>query len=653
MTNLLNYFKKNHTLISLFLSIIIFLSFGFYHLTKFETSDEHLWKNLRIPQYWQGVSNGFKTGDWKTTYINDKPGVSLALISGMGLPFINNPLDQRLTEEEAKNGGLFKVWDVAQTESINFALRLPLLLFNGLLMIPLLVYLVYKSFKDKRIASFFALFLGLNPIIVGVGQIMNPDTLLWSLTAGSFFSFIALLKTKQRKFIWIAGVLTGFSLLSKYTANLLFLFYGLIAFLYWIYNKKVSKQYWKYFLKNYFYIILISWIIFAIFLPAVIQSPDLLSWKKPKHFAYGTYFSPALKPIIIPLIISFLFLIFDSYLLNNRLMFFIRRQLRRYRFWLIKIVSFSLLILFLFAIINAFTHISQIIPLDDLKEKIGSTKKLHFYFTDHDPLIIAYAKQLATESFNFIFSLPALNIILLLFFWLFAFLKPKRIGYSAEIIFISLVPFIFFAGGLLAKVFVNVRYSIMIYPLFALLCSLALITIIDQLFIKKNIIKKKMLPWITFIVIIIITIYHLTILSSVKPFFFNFQNKFLPKEYALSDSWSYGIYEAAKKLNSLPQAQNLKVWSDRGAFCRYFIGHCIGSRRIDRDKIIPDFIIVTRRNVARGRFFKWLKGTENLAKHQPAYYYQGDVFNNPWWELQINNRPKSYIKIIKLDEKNN
>ena len=638
-------FSKLLFLVPLLISMLIFISSGLYHLSKFETSDENLWKNTRIPLYWQGVREGFETGNWKKTYINDKPGVSLALISGVGLFFTPDPTQQRLLEEETKNGRIFKVYDVSQTEHLNFSLRLPLLLFNGLIMLPLLFFLVYKSFANKRLADFFILFIGLNPIIIGIGQIINPDTLLWSFSATGFLSFIALLKTKQKKFIWLTGILTGFALLSKYTTNLLFLFYGLMAFLYWVYDKKPTQGYWKYFLKNYLFITLISWFIFALFLPAVIQTPAFFSWSKPKYFAYGTYFSPALKPIILPLALSLVLLIFDTWVLNNSLMIFLRRFLRKYRFWLIRLTALILLGLFLFVIFNALSG-AKYIPLDDLKEKVGSTKKLKFYFTAGDFILIAYAKQIAMESFNFIFSLPAMIILLLTFYWLLALLKPKKIAYPAEMIFLSLVPFIFFGGGLLAKVFVNVRYSIMLYPFFALLSAFALNIFINKISNAKKISKKIL----TIGAISIIIVYHLIIIFSIKPFYFNFQNTFLPKQYTLSDSWSYGIYEAAEKLNNLPDAKNLQVWADRGAFCRYFIGHCIKGRKINRSKVTPDYFVVTRRNVARGRFVKWEKGTESKAKHPTDYYYQGAIFDNPWWELQIDNRPKNYIKIIQADE---
>ena len=65
--------------------LVAYLWLGFQNLTKFETADEHLWINNpyegRIHQYWDAMSQK----DWSQTRINDKPGVSLAYISGLGL----------------------------------------------------------------------------------------------------------------------------------------------------------------------------------------------------------------------------------------------------------------------------------------------------------------------------------------------------------------------------------------------------------------------------------------------------------------------------------------------------------------------------------------------------------------------------------------
>ena len=98
--------KKDQIFIkaALILSIIIFYSFGTYHLAKFETVDEHFWKEIRISRYWQALKNQ----NLEETYINDKPGVTVALISGIGLIFRPAPKDnQTLSASESDTTELF------------------------------------------------------------------------------------------------------------------------------------------------------------------------------------------------------------------------------------------------------------------------------------------------------------------------------------------------------------------------------------------------------------------------------------------------------------------------------------------------------------------------------------------------------------------
>ena len=642
---------KNKLLILSTLSgVAFFLFFGFYHLSKFDTSDEHLWRDARVPAYWQGIQNGFQNGDWNKTYINDKPGVSLALISGMGLPFVEQPNQQYLMEREKKNNKRYKIYDTSIIGHNNFVLRLPLLLFTGLLILPLLVYLVFRVVKSEEISFWFALFLGLNPILIGISQILNPDAILWSSVAVALLSFVVFLQNKdgQRKFVWLAGIFTGMALLSKYTGNLLFLFYLLFGAVYFLYSKKMeANKYWRKFLQGYLGVTIIAWIVFALFLPAVLQSPDLLSWSKPKHFAYGTYFSPALKPILKPLLVLLIVLLVDTFYFKSYLMKYLRRIFYKYRFWLIRLTGFVLVVFFSFILINAWSG-AKFLPLNDLKEIVGSTKKLHFDFLANDFVGISYFKQLSLEGLNFVFALPELIVFLLIPFWFLMLLKPRKILYPALSVFISWLPFIFFLGGLKAKVFVNVRYSIILFPFFLVLGAIAFVNLMKYFKIKK---RFRRWVFVDGMLVILVVLFQVILLLNIRPYYFNYQNMFLSKEYVLADSWGYGIFEAATKLNSLPEAENLVVWSDRGAFCYYFVGHCVKNRRMDRSKIIPDFFVVTRRNVARKRFFDWRNDSGKFAKHPSIYYYQGDVFEKPWWELDIDGRKKNYIKIIKADER--
>jgi 4-amino-4-deoxy-L-arabinose transferase-like glycosyltransferase len=518
-------------------------------------------------------------------------------------------------------------------------------------MLPLLVYLVFRVVKNEKISFWFALFLGLNPILIGISQILNPDAILWSSATIALLSFIIFLQDKdgQRKFIWLAGIFTGMALLSKYTGNLLFLFYLLFGVVYFLYSKKMeTNSYWRKFLQGYLGVTVITWIVFALFLPAVLQSPDLLSWSKPKHFAYGTYFSPALKPILKPLLVLLAVLLVDTFYFKSYLMKYLKRIFYKYRFWFIRLTGFVLVVFFSFILINAWSG-AKFLPLDDLKEVVGSSKKLHFDFLANDFVAVSYFKQLSLEGLNFVFALPELTVFLLIPFWFLMLLKPEKILYPALSVFISWLPFIFFIGGLKAKVFVNVRYAIILFPFFILLTSLALVNFWQYFKVRERLGRKALR--IGGLAVMIMIGWQIGGILNIRPYYFNYQNIFLPKEYVLTDSWGYGMFEAAMKLNSLPGAEDLVVWSDRGAFCYYFVGHCVKNRRMDRSKIVPDFFVVTRRNVARKRFFDWRNDSGKFAKHLPEYYYQGDVFEKPWWELEIDGRKKNYIKIIKAEEK--
>ena len=57
--------------------LITYLFFTFRHLGRFVTADEGRWTYERIPQYFEAWRNL----DLEETFINDKPGVTLALVN--------------------------------------------------------------------------------------------------------------------------------------------------------------------------------------------------------------------------------------------------------------------------------------------------------------------------------------------------------------------------------------------------------------------------------------------------------------------------------------------------------------------------------------------------------------------------------------------
>jgi len=231
--------KNKYPLIILVVSVLIFYAFGVYRLAKFETADEHYWIQERIPQYWDAVSNG----KWKKTLINDKPGVTLAFISGIGMIFENHPASY------AKLEGHVNIYDPANTERLNLIFRLPLLIFSGLFCLYFF-WIIKKITQNQWLALWFSIFILLSPILLGISRIINPDSLLWIFSTAAIFSFIAYLKLQEKKFIVYSALLLGFSLLSKHIASILFpflfvliLFYILQNFKNWSEKNNAQKKY--------------------------------------------------------------------------------------------------------------------------------------------------------------------------------------------------------------------------------------------------------------------------------------------------------------------------------------------------------------------------------------------------------------------------
>jgi len=651
-------FKKIAPLI---LAMVIFIGFGLYHITKFETIDEHFWKYDRIEKY----TNGIWEGKLKKTRVNDKPGVTTAIISSIGLPFISSPSDHEdvdrkdlytMTKDSGGIRHLYSLYKLEETPKINLALRLPLLLFNGLVMLPLLFWLLWRAFNEK-IASLGILLIGANPILIGISQIINPDTLLWSFSAGALLSFFALLKTHEKKFIVLTGVLTGLTLLSKYTGNLLFLFFALIFIFHTSFQKNTPTS-WKSFFMSYakpfISIVALAWATVILLMPAVILAP--------KHFLYATIYSPVLAPLVqifltpfshviqlpnlsdgsldgayqfLPLTLGALGVFAILFVLIPPCIALFLRHYPKILRSLGRIGIVFLLSIFILSFTNAWFD-TPLFSLDNLKEVSRASGEVSFPQFSNDSTVTFWAKALLIQSQNFIFSLHP--IIILSFFSLLLitlFRKPQE--YEWLIYFSALMPFIFFVGALQSNVFVNVRYSLMLYPMFMLLAALGL-----SMFLHTFKWKYSYFSLITFILLAsFYSLWH------IKPFYFNYESLLLPKQYTVTDAWGYGFYEAAQFLNSLENHQEKVAWVDREGLCQFFTGKCITSREVYLDHTSIDYLVLTRRG---SLIRKPLPVTKDPKKEITSFkqYYTPQYMNNPLWELHINDRPKNFIKIIEV-----
>jgi hypothetical protein len=101
-----------------------------------------------------------------------------------------------------------------------------------------------------------------------------------------------------------------------------------------------------------------------------------------------------------------------------------------------------------------------------------------------------------------------------------------------------------------------------------------------------------------------------------------------------------GSFEAAEYLNDLPNAENMSIWSDKGAVCESFVGECTtGFRANDIAGQSFNYIVVSA-----GRQSRSLKLSTNVNSYydfKSAYRTDDYVY-----QLIIGNRPENTIKIV-------
>jgi len=129
------------------------------------------------------------------------------------------------------------------------------------------------------------------------------------------------------------------------------------------------------------------------------------------------------------------------------------------------------------------------------------------------------------------------------------------------------------------------------------------------------------------------------------PFYFNYTNFLLPQKYLISDAWGYGGYESAQYLNSLPNANDLLVWTDYDGVCEFFIGKCMLRQYKYSAKQNFDYAVLTRRGkiLYDPNHIRWIK-EDNLSMKEA---YDNPV---PDWQLLINDRPENFVRVVKLQK---
>jgi len=610
----------------LLVSVVLFFCFGFYHLTKFETTDEHLWKYDRIGSYWEGL----RDKDWEKTYINDKPGVTIALFSGIGLLFEPEPEKYRIKDK------FFTIFNTNKTERVNFVFRFPILLL-ATLSLPLFFWLIRKAFDSDWLALFSVIFIALNPILVGITQIINPDSFLWIFGGLSVFSYLAFLNKKEKKFLLMTGIFTGFAMLSKYTAIILFLLYFLffLAKIAFKKNEDANADY-KLILKeilNLFLIFFISIAIFIFFIPAIFIEPSYLTKGVAQFFRRGNLNGLIFLGIFILGLIAFY---------RNRFFNFSANFLAKHKNKILAVVCILFALLLLLLVINVWSG-QKLIPLDELRDTAYAQEPKKFNFgrmLKDDGFFEKNIKLYSLEAYPFIFSLNPLSFLLVIF--LLGRAIFKKIKDDRSIVLFSVISFslIYFLMTVAVRVVANVRYSLILQSLFSFLSAIALVALLESLKLKE----RKYFVFCAFFILVI----NFYFLWSIRPFYFSYESPLLPKKFTVNSTWGSGFYEAAEYLNSKPDAENLTIYSNSATICPFFKGKCLNSRKIDLNIVKPDYFIISKRGELKEKN-KFIFTNPDF-KGKPSSYYFDNIENNYEWAIFIGDRRENYVKIVKFEK---
>jgi 4-amino-4-deoxy-L-arabinose transferase-like glycosyltransferase len=606
-----------------FLIVFVFLGFASFNIAKFAAVDEALWTFGRIEKYWTALPNH----DWEKTLVSDKPGITVSIVSGIAL----------LWEDPGKyapikwEGRIFP--SPENFRDLNFSFRFPIALFSALSI--LFFYFFIERFAGKKNALYSIAFIGLSPVLIGMARIINSDSLLWIFTSLSIFSYFAYLRRKAFLFLFWTGLFLGLALLTKYVANILFIYFFALIFLEYIHNKEDYRlisinKYLKNSLKNYFSLSVISLAVFYFFCPA--------AWVNPSVILDSTIYSQAFRSTSGILLSLLIFLAIDTFIFKNFIISPILSLLSKNRGKKIIVSLFYFIFIssVIFTIVNVYTGMN----FGDFESTLQSPKSsggigsLFAFFANFYSLIFALSPLALLGIFSGIFL---------------AFFKKS---FKQEKYFLFLLFFIllYYTGSVATNVALITRYQIIAFPLALTAAGLgigALLSAINQTTAYAKMRSYFGVGGFGLIISSLIILTGAFSLLSVHPFYFSYASFLLPREHSLDlKDMGSGSYEATEKLNSLPNAKNIAVWTDKSGLCNFFVGICYtGYNKNNLREANLEYVVISSGRESRTKKRSTSKPTDPLNFGQYyELYEEEDIF----WQIKINERDSQYVKIIKI-----
>jgi hypothetical protein len=597
---------KKWTVFGVLLVVLaINLALGLPRLSRFSAVDEPYWTFARIPKFWTAVA----AQKWRSTNINDKPGITTVIITGPGLWAID-PLTIKSGLSDPKTQDMMN-----KVEKVYSSFRLPNYLFTlaGLL---LLFFFIRKLLGD-RTALIATILIGLSPIILGMSLIINPDSLLWLFVGLSILSyFIHYQKEYQdekptetdeatqpegldipawfrdKKYLLLAGIFLGLALLTKYVANVVFVYFFALIFLRYIFEKGDGEPADRYFKKNlldFAWIIIASAFVFGLLFPA--------TWVNPQMILGGTILSAAFKSVWPAFAAVIVLVLADAIFLKSIVLCYPLDFLRKHANFLIRLGGIIFLLIIVFVLLNTYTGMK----IYDFENILSSPKSGKTFVIDPNRL----SRDLFSDFWALFFGLTPLAFLAMLWSIGKNTLGKKFSQKSVYIIYIFLFAALYYLGSAVDGIADMVRYQISLYPLAMLIAAIGL----DQIAAWLESGKCKIIsrPYVVYPVILLISFVSL---FSVRPFYFTYASSLLPQKYVLNlKGAGDGSYEAAQYLNTLPNAEKLIIWTDKGAACETFVGKCLtGFKAKDLQGVNFDYFIAStdrgNRSMAMGSVLK-------------------------------------------------
>jgi 4-amino-4-deoxy-L-arabinose transferase-like glycosyltransferase len=614
--------KERTITILLFLAIIATsFYFGFHRLENYSGVDEPLWAYGRVPQFWNAVQKM----KWKSTTLCDKPGITLAAISGIGLPFVKgDPEKLGALRYTPKTPGKLQALN-----SLYFDLRLPVFLFT-LAMLPLFYWLI-KKLLGKNIARASIIFIGLSPVLLGISLMINTDAVLWSLIPLALLSFLAYQKENNRKLLYLSGFFLGLALIDKYIANILFLFFFGLIFVKYISDgeERKAENYFKKAFADFGLLVLVSVATIFVFFPN--------AWIKPKTLLDVTIYSKAFYKTWRVFFVIIVLAAADTYFLKSKIIGAICDAIRGHRKWLFGAVYAIVLALLAFVLVNTYSGMKFFDFQPVFNFPTLELSQLNARFSE--PVII-----MLSSFYPLIFSLIPPVAILFIFAVARSGLKQIRENESVYVFFLLLFILFYYLGSAASGVSPTPRYQIVLYPVVSIIAAIGLDYLIRMGRQKKYFSSARSYA-IVLLVLIAASVFSLKL---IQPFYLSYASSLLPNKYILDlRNMGDGSWEAAQYLNSLPDARNIRVWSDEGGVCEAFAGTCLDTLKSSRLDANFDYFVITA-----GREAKSVRmGNEKKVKLNSSIPVN-DLYSkmNPYeFRLNIDGRSGNFVKVIKAD----